>query len=145
MTLFSEARGRKVVSTSTAGTVGKVHELVIDPATRTVLALELRKTDSGSSLRYSDITAFGDDAVTVTGADKITEATEDVAALLGKDHHVLGKRVLSAAGVELGTVKDVEFSAESGRVTALHLDGTEVSGARLLGVGSYAVVVASEN
>lgn len=144
MTLFSEAKGRQVVSTSTADTVGKVHELVVDPATRTVLALELKKTDSGDTLRYTDITAFGEDAVTVTGADKITDAGEDVAALLGKGHHVLGKRMLSSAGVELGTVKDVEFSPESGRVTALHLDDGEVSGARLLGVGSYAVVVAAE-
>lgn len=144
MTLFSEAKGRKVVSTTTAETVGKISELVVDPATRTVLALELKKTESGDTLRYSDITAFGGDAVTVSGADKITAATEDVTALLGKDHHLLGKRTLSSAGVELGKVKDVEFSAESGRVTALHLDSGEVSGARLLGVGSYAVVVASE-
>ena len=144
MTLFSEAKGRKVVSTSTADTVGKVHELVVDPATRTVVALELRKTASGDTLRYADITAFGDDAVTVTGADRITEAGEDVAALLGKDHHLVGKRVLSAAGDDLGKVSDVEFSAESGRVTALRLDGSEVAGQRLLGVGSYAVVVAEE-
>lgn len=144
MTLFSEAKGRQVVSTSTADTVGKVHELVVDPATRTVLALELKKTASGDTLRYTDITAFGEDAVTVAGADAITEAGEDVAALLGKDHHLLGKRVLSSAGDELGKVTDIEFSAESGRVTALHLDGSQVAGQRLLGVGSYAVVVTAE-
>lgn len=144
MTLFSEAKGRKVVSTSTADTVGKVHELVVDPTTRTVLALELKKTGSGDTLRYSDITAFGEDAVTVSGADKITDAGADVVALLGKEHHLIGKRMLSSAGVELGTVTDVEFSPESGQVTAVHLDGALVSGHRLLGVGSYAVVVANE-
>jgi uncharacterized protein YrrD len=144
VTLFSEAKGRQVVSTSTADTVGKVHELVVDPATRSVLALELKKTASGDTLRYTDITAFGEDAVTVAGADAITEAGEDVAALLGKDHHLIGKRVLSSAGDDLGKVTDVEFAAESGRVTALHLESSEVSGQRLLGVGSYAVVVAAE-
>lgn len=144
MTLFSEAKGRKVVSTSTADTVGKVHEFVVDPTTRTVLAVELKKTASGDTLLYSDVTAFGEDAVTVSGADKITDAGADVVALLGKEHHLIGKRMLSSAGVELGTVTDVEFAPESGQVTAMHLDGALVSGHRLIGVGSYAVVVANE-
>ena len=144
MTLFSEAKGRKVVSTTTADTVGQVHELIVDPSTRTILALKLNKTASGDTLRYTDITAFGDDAVTVTGADRITGTSEDVAALLGKDHHLVGKRVLSAAGTDLGKVKDIEFTPESGRVTTLYVDNTQISGARLLGVGSYAVVVNEE-
>lgn len=141
---FSEAKGRKVVSTSTADTVGKVDEFVVDPKSHTVLALVLAKTDSGPTLRWVDIVAFGTDAVTVTGADKITEADEDVAALTGKDHRLLGKRVLSTAGDELGKVSDVEFDGESGAVTSLVLDDGEVAGTRLVGVGSYAVVVTAE-
>ncbi|MGI9004302.1 MAG: PRC-barrel domain-containing protein [Pseudonocardia sp.] len=141
---FSEAKGRKVVSTSTADAVGKVDEFVVDPKAQAVLALVLAKTDSGHTLRWVDIAAFGTDAVTVTGADKITEADEDVAALTGKDHRLLGKRVLSTAGDELGKVSDVEFDGESGAVTSLVLDEGEVAGTRLVGVGSYAVVVMAE-
>jgi uncharacterized protein YrrD len=141
---FSEARGRKVVSTSTADSVGTVHDFVVDPKAAAVLAMEVKKAEAGNTLRWSDITAFGSDAVTVTGPDKITEAGDDVAALLGKDHRVVGKRVLSTDGDELGEVADVEFDVDSGAITSLVLDEGGIAGARLVGVGPYAVVVRAE-
>ena len=42
--LFSEAIGRKVVSTDTATTVGIVTDYVVDPALPGVVALTLAKT-----------------------------------------------------------------------------------------------------
>jgi uncharacterized protein YrrD len=142
---FSEAKGRKVVSSSTASTVGKVSRFVVDPATRAVVAVELRKTQDGDVLRWSDITAFGADAVTVTDADMIGDGGERVKALSGKSHRVLGKRVLTSTGDELGKVDDVDFDPASGALTAILVDkGPEVPAGRLLGVGSYAVVVRDE-
>jgi sporulation protein YlmC with PRC-barrel domain len=138
--LFSEANGRKVVSTSTAETVGQVAGFVVDPHTRTVVAVEVKKA-AGDTLAWADIFAFGADAVTVTGAERIGEATADVAALSGKEHRMLGKRVLSSAGDELGKVDDVDFEPESGQVVALLVTGDQIAGGRLIGVGSYAVVV----
>ncbi len=150
MTTFSEAKGRQVVSTSSADTVGKINSYVVDPATHAVVAVRLKKTDGGDTLRWADIAGFGDDAVTVSGPDKITEPTEDVSALLGKDHGLLGKRVLSSAGDELGKVDDVEFDTTSGLVTQILVDGgrgedSTVAGHRLRGVGSYAVVVTAQD
>lgn len=149
MTTFSGAKGRQVVSTSSADTVGKVNSYVVDPATHAVVAVQLKKTDDGDTLAWSDITAFGDDAVTVSGPDMITEPSEDVSSLLGKDHGLLGKRVLSSAGDELGKVDDVEFDTTSGVITQILVDGgkgedSTVAGDRLRGVGSYAVVVSAE-
>ncbi|GAB2919246.1 hypothetical protein GCM10027047_16010 [Rhodococcus aerolatus] len=144
MTLFSDAKGRKVVSTSTADTVGKISEFVVDPSSRSVVAVLCKKTEDGDTLRWSDITAFGDDAVTVANAGVIGSPDETVGALTGKDHHVLGKRVLTSRGADLGKVKDVEFDHESGAIENLVLDDQSIGGARLLGVGSYAVVVRAE-
>ncbi|MGI8816749.1 MAG: PRC-barrel domain-containing protein [Pseudonocardia sp.] len=141
---FSEARGRKVVSIATADTVGKVDGFVIDPTARAVCALEVRKTASGSVLPWSGVESFGADAVTVAGAEQITSAAEDLAALMDKDHRVVGKRVLSTRGDDLGKVRDVEFDGESGLLTLLVLDQGEVAGVRLRGVGSYAVVVTAQ-
>jgi uncharacterized protein YrrD len=141
---FSEADGRKVVSTSTAETVGKVSGFVVDPARRTVIAVELKKADHGDTLLWSDIVGFGADAITVEDAEKIGSATAETNALSGKDHQVLGKRVLSSAGDELGAVADVAFEPETGEITGLILKDAEVTGDRLIGVGSYAVVVAAE-
>lgn len=139
--LFSEAVGRKVVSAATAETVGKIDEFVVDPCTRTILALVLKRADEGEILRWSAITAFGADAVIVTGADVVTECDERIAALSGKDHRLLSKRVLTVDGDEIGSVEDVEFDADTGQVTGLHMKEQHVEGGRLRGVGSYAVVV----
>lgn len=144
MTLFSDAKGRKVVSTSTADTVGKVHDFVVDPASRSVVAVVCKKTEDGDTLLWSDVTAFGDDAVTVANAGVLGTGDERVAGLAGKDHHVLGKRVLTTRGADIGKVKDVEFDHESGAVENLLLDGESVGGARLVGIGSYAVVVRAD-
>ena len=141
---FSEAKKHKVVSTATAQTVGTVHAFVVDPAARAVTALQLRKTEDGDTLRWADIAGFGADAVMVDSTDRITAAGDDVAALTGKDHHLLGKRVLSTVGLELGVVADVEFDATSGALTGLVLRDGEVLRAPLVGVGSYAVVVRAE-
>jgi sporulation protein YlmC with PRC-barrel domain len=144
--LFSDAKGRKVVSSSTASTVGKVSRLVIDPTTRAVVGVQLRKkTDQGDTLRWSDITAFGADAVTITDPDRVGDGGEAVKALSGKAHRVLGKRVLTSTGDELGKVADVDFDPGSGALASLLVDdGSEVAAARLVGIGSYAVVVRDE-
>lgn len=86
---FTEARGRKVVSTSTAATVGKVSDFIVDPDLSSVVALRL-KCGSGEVLRWSDLTVFGTDAVTVSAPDKITGATHDLVRLIGKDHKIIG-------------------------------------------------------
>lgn len=139
--LLSEAKGRQVVSTSTADTLARVDELLVDPRVRAVVALHLKKAEGGNTLLWHDILAFGEDAVTVSGPEKVAEAAADVALLAGKDHRLVGKRVLTTAGEELGEVADVEFDHESGRVTSVLLHEGAVEGERLVGVGSYAVVV----
>ena len=138
---FSEAIGRQVVSTSTAVTVGKIDEFVVDPVRRAVAAVRLKKADGGDTLMWADITAFGQDAVTVSGAERIHTASPDIQELTGKVHQLIGKRVLSTAGDELGNVMDVEFDSATGTIIDITLADLDIAGARLLGVGSYAVVV----
>lgn len=141
---FSEAKKRKVVSTSTADTVGKVERFVVDPSSRKVIALELKKTSDASALAWSNITSFGTDAVTIPTEDTLGEHSDEVAVLAAKDRRILGKMVLSDAGDELGDVKDLDFDPATGSITSLLLEGgniPEVPGSRLIGIGSYAVVV----
>lgn len=139
--LFSEASGRKVVSTSTAETVGQIADFVIDPQTHSLVALTVKKTDQGDTLLWTSITAFGADAVTVPAAEVIIDANDAVAALSGKDHHLIGKRVLTTAGEDLGPVTDVDFDPENGRLITLTLATGGIAGERLIAIGSYAAVV----
>jgi len=139
--LFSEASGRKVVSTATAETVGQIAEFVIDPQSHTVIALTLKKADRGDTVLWGNLTAFGADAVTVSDVEMISEANDAVADLSGKAQRVLGKRVLTTGGEDLGQVADVDFDPDTGVITALTLPSGPIAGERLIGIGSYAAVV----
>ncbi len=140
---FSEAQGRKVVSTSTAQTVGVVDGFVVDPSAGSVVALELRSASAGDTLPWAAIRSFGSDAVTVDSPDAVTTADESLTALRGKQHQLTGKRVLTTDGDEDGAVFDVDFDPDTGAVVRLLLgdESRDVPGSRLVGVGSYAVVV----
>lgn len=140
---FTDVHKRKIVSTGSAETVGRVSELLVDPGHRSVAGLVCSKTKHGSVIPWGSLTAVGDDAITISDDDKIVEPEGRLAELQGKAHRLLGKRVLSAGGDVLGEVDDVDFDPESGRVLTLLLDTGEVPGVRLVGVGSYAVVVAT--
>lgn len=142
MTTFSEAGGRKVVSTADASTVGVIDGFVVDPAESRIVALALTKTSgTGTMLPWSGIAAFGTDAVTVANADQVVPADERLTALNAKAHSIVRKRVLTTAGYEVGTVREVEFDPTDGRLTTLKIDDHDWDGASLVGVGSYAVIV----
>jgi sporulation protein YlmC with PRC-barrel domain len=139
---FSEAQGRKVVSTSSAETVGIVSDYIIDPKKQAVVAIALKKTKGHEdTILWRDLTAFGEDAVIVANEDVVVSASGDLAELSDKRHQQHGKRVLSSMGVELGAVDDVEFDPQSGTITNLILKDTQLAGDLLLAVGSYAVIV----
>ncbi|MDQ2845144.1 MAG: PRC-barrel domain-containing protein [Actinomycetota bacterium] len=140
--LFSEAQGRKVVSIDAAATVGNIRGYIVDPAAAQIVALSLNKTPhSGNVLPFSDITGFGADAVTVAGDQLIVEPDERISQLDGKAHLIVGKQVLNTDGQRIGAVADVDFDAATGRINQLILAEESVPGTKLLGVGSYAVVV----
>ena len=140
--LFSEAIGQRVVSTGNAETVGHVGSLVIDPAVGKVVALSLKKTPgSGDLLPWKDITAFGVDAVTVANDQLIVQEEGQYAELNSKAHVILKKRILDTAGLQLGTVRDVDFDPNDGTILGLLTDDQPVDGHSLIGIGSYAVMV----
>ena len=140
--LFSEAVGQRVVSTTSAATVGHVGSLVIDPAAQRVVALSLKKTPvTGSLLPWPGITAFGADAVTVASESQIIEEEGRYAELNSKAHVILKKRILNTAGLQVGTVRDIDFDPADGRILGILTDDQPIDGRALIGVGSYAVVV----
>ena len=142
MTLFSEASGRKVVSTGNAATVGKIKTFIVDAASQKVVGLRLSKTPAaGTVLPWPGIHAFGADAVTITDANLIVEPDPQLAALDVKQHTIIGKQVLTTEGRKVGSVVDVDFDPADGRLVSVVLSDHSIEGAKFVGVGSYAVVV----
>lgn len=140
--LFSEASSHKVVSTGNAATVGHINSFVIDPSVHKVVALSLKKTPGdGTILPWTDITAFGVDAVTVADEHLIVNEQGTFAELNSKHHSILKKRILTSAGLQIGTVRDVDFDPADGTILGILTDDQPIDGSTLLGIGSYAVVV----
>jgi sporulation protein YlmC with PRC-barrel domain len=138
-----DAKGRKVVSTDNAESVGKVEAFLIDPGTRSIAALRLAKvTGDAVYLSWEDL-RFGSDAVIVASSDRLRPERDDTEArVASKDLEPIGKLVLDDSGTALGTVEDVEFDPTSGAIVELDLgDLGRVAGDRLVGLGAYAVVV----
>lgn len=139
--LFSEATGHRVMSTDTATTVGTVNGFVVDASAARVVAMRLKGSSGGDTLHWEDLTSFGTDTVTVPSAGVITDARGRTAELDTKAAELHGKRVLTDAGTDVGTVADIDFNPANGSLIAILTSGGIIYADRLIGCGSYAVVV----
>ncbi|MGH3883560.1 MAG: PRC-barrel domain-containing protein [Pseudonocardiaceae bacterium] len=141
--LFSQARKRDVVNTTTATRVARVDGFVVLPGPARVALLRLSKVSgAGTLLAWDDLQGFGPDAVTVA-TDAVIRPARDALEQRAEDNdlEILGKRVLTERGMELSTVTDVDFDPETGAVTTLITKTETIAGERLIGLGGYAVVV----
>lgn len=143
--LFSEARKRNVVNTTTATRVARVDGFVVLPGPARVALLRLGKVHGGGTLlAWDDVQGFGPDAVTVA-TDAVIRPARDALEQRAEDNdlELMGKRVLTEQGMELGPVADVDFDPETGAVISLITKAETIDGQRLIGLGGYAAVVSS--
>ncbi len=143
--LFSQARKRDVVNTATATRVARVDGFVVLPGPARVALLRLGKVSgAGTLVAWDDVQGFGPDAVTVA-TDAVIRPARDAWEQRAEDGdwEILGKRVLTERGMELGAVTDVDFDPETGAVTTLITKTETITGERLIGLGGYAVVVSA--
>jgi uncharacterized protein YrrD len=142
--LFSQARKHEVVSTATATRVARVDGFVVRAGPPRVALLRLGKVGgAGTLLAWDDVQGFGPDAVTIADEAAIRPPVDVLEQRAeSKELEILGKRVLTEHGTELGTVTDVDFDPETGAITALITTSEAIAGDRLIGLGGYAVVVA---
>ncbi|WP_440555920.1 PRC-barrel domain-containing protein [Streptomyces sp. SCPE 10] len=138
MMLVSQAHGLPVITAEEAEQLGRVSGLTVDPRTRSVVCVRLSGAPKhATTIAWDLIEGVGRSAVVVRSL---------ASAGLGRDefpthHEVLGKRVLTEAGTEHGTLKDIAFDTATGHIHTLYTALGEISGNHLLGIGEYAVVV----
>lgn len=145
MMRFSEVRHHDVVDVAQASTIGRVEALVVSADPARVAALRLAKSDHGDVLAWSELKAFGPDAVTVESTAAFASVEESQRALADPDRDLIGKAALSEGGDSLGTVTDAEFDPASGHLTTVRTDTQDLPAERLLGLGTYAAVFRTEN
>ena len=138
--LWSEVLGREVVDTSTAEAVGKVDALVVDAQASSIIGLVI----GGQIASWADTGGIGTDAVTISGSELLRAprtGTEE-GAVDGRTRP-LAKPILTEDGYGLGELADIEFDPATGSVQQLITDDDEIAGSRLMGAGSFAVIVSS--
>ncbi len=134
--LFTEVRGLPVLVPTRAGALGTVTSLAVDVASGTVSHVRLRegRLRGETVLPWEAVRAIGPGAVRVESADAAPDPDPP-------RHDLLDRRVLTEAGTEHGTVLDVAFDTETGRLLAVFTTRGEVPADRLLGLGDHALVV----
>ena len=142
MMRLSEAMGRSVVARDTAETIGSLHGAVVDAAAPRILALQVGKGHKAQLADWPSVTGVGPDAVVLEGEASLrAPAGEREQGVVKGDIPLLGGRVLTDRGDELGTLDDVEFDESTGEVVALVSGPITAPGGQLRSIGSYAIVV----
>jgi uncharacterized protein YrrD len=139
---FTEVSGRKVVSRTSAEELGNLAHIVVDVKRGRVASLVVGKGRKALLIAWEQVSGFGPDAVMVADETAPQEPRDDrgQAAAAGKLEFV-GKRALSDAGNDLGTVTDVLFDPDNGVIESIVLGDREEPGGSLLGAGSFAVIL----
>jgi uncharacterized protein YrrD len=134
---LSELRGRRVVSRSSAETLGTVSDVFLTMGPPTVSAIYLGKGRKGESVPWSQIVGIGPDAIVVTD-DKSAAAEAQGAS-------PTGRLLLSELGNAVGVVTDVEFDESSAALISLATEAALVEGDRIIADGPYALIVAARD
>jgi uncharacterized protein YrrD len=139
---FSAARGRKVVSRSSAEELGTVSHLVIDAPLRAVSMLVVGKRRGARIVAWKELSGFGADAVMLLADEGLHEPSDERERDAVKGRlEVLNKRVLSELGNDLGNVEDVVFDTDTGTIESIIMGGVEYPGDTMMGLGSYALIL----
>ncbi|MFF7755290.1 hypothetical protein ACFZCP_40130 [Streptomyces sp. NPDC007971] len=141
MMLFSQAQGLPVITVEEAEPLGRVEGLTIDARTRSVACLRLSGAPKhATTIAWNAVEGMGRDAVIV----HFRAATDPGHQRFLAHQDAVGHHVLTEHGTAHGTVKDIAFDDTTGQVVTLYTALGDVSGDRLLGLGSYSVVVRVE-
>ncbi len=135
MMLFSQARGLPVLTLTEAEELGVLRSLTVDATAGVVTHVRVR----GRHSRKESVLAWG--ALHALGPDAVLVRSATAPAEVPPHHELPGLRILTETGDWLGTVQDVAFEPDTGRIEAVVTAQGDVPADRLLGLGDYALVV----
>jgi uncharacterized protein YrrD len=124
---FGELKNRPVVSLADAARLGFIDTALVDLHNQQVTGFRVRTggifTHHSAILR-EDVKSLGEDAVTVEDSRRLADEGKmpqlKTSVALG---NLLGSRVISEDGKEIGTVADVEMTVETGQIESYVLAG----------------------
>jgi uncharacterized protein YrrD len=132
MQRVSDVLGKPVVSAATGEKVGKVADVLLDPAVTRIVGLVVSGgLFSGEHvLAYEDVQTVGRDAVIARSTDGSISAKEwrKQAVETTRWGTLLNRRVMTAGGRQLGAVKDLQIDEARGEVQGYDIAASALGG-----------------
>lgn len=144
MIRMSQLKGQRVLARDGAQIVGNVRRLLLDPASDSIIALQLEGTsDAGSIVDWTDLAAVGPDAL-IVDSDEVRRAPLNVTEqeFVAGDLELAGRLVLTDAGDAVGELADLSFD-ETGKVVELDVPGHTLPLTTVVALGPYSLIVAA--
>lgn len=143
MTRLSQIRGQRVLTVDDAQEVGGVRRLILDAERGAVVAAHIEgSVGSTTLLPWEKVKSIGPDALMVESVRELEEPDRGVRDRIEAGYYDLeGRTVYTEQGDALGTLEDIEFDEQSGRVMRLHVPGHALPLQRFVAVGPDAVIV----
>jgi len=139
---WKQAIGKEVINTESAETIGKVDGLIADHESSSIVGFVV----GDKVVTWSDSGGMGQDAVTVQKTSMVREpSSEREQGAIDGEFDPLGKTVITEDGLAMGSVNNIDFDSSSGAINRVLLADDDIAGDRLIGIGSYAVIVSSSN
>jgi uncharacterized protein YrrD len=123
-----EIQNEQVVSVSGAEKLGTVEDVYIDPNRQTALGLRVKRggmLSKAEAVLLSDVHSIGLDAVTVPDGSRLNAESkfpQFANSLLAGT--IIGSRMLTEHGHQVGTISDLDIDFETGAITAYVLSGS---------------------
>ena len=141
----SNILNRPVMAVETATELGKVSGFAIDPDTCRMAAVRYGRGSSTRIAKWEILAGIGPDAVMVADHGRIIAPQTPEEELIAKgDRGLLGHRVLSEIGNDLGTVIDFDIDADTAEILHVVTDQMTLDGQVLRRVGPVGAIVTAE-
>jgi len=123
---YSDVKGLPVIGADNGRRLGIVKDIIFCPDSGEVRAFLLEREGWRTKKRVvllRDVLNIGRDAVVVGNSACVTEQKKaEDEGKLGQKGNIMGLRVYSKAGEDLGIIEDILFDGSSG-----HIEGVEIS------------------
>jgi uncharacterized protein YrrD len=150
MQKINDLFGKRVISQQTGDQLAAVKDVVLDRQAHRIVALIIGgKASDEQVVRRERIMGMGEFIIVDgTGPFPLSEADAEIAELRAGAEQITGKKIISTAGEQLGTVGDMYFS-RSGAIVGFELkhglfsgsDPQVIKAAEVQAVGKDAVIV----
>lgn len=120
--------GKELLSLAEGVKLDKIHDVVVEPEGRRVVALVVSEGGFMSSSKVvpiTEVSSFGRDAVVIESSESIipASANPELQAFVEREDKILGKHVYTTTGSDQGSIADIYFEEGSGAVVGYEITG----------------------